>query len=115
MAHAVPARPRDKRTRGTAPVKKFLILNYGFEVPTAEVVNAWTSWFASVERHLVDSGNPFSAGREITRNGTRELPRTPTSITGYCILEAESLDAAERLLAGFPLIESVRIYETVNV
>jgi hypothetical protein len=92
-----------------------MILNYGFETPTAEVVKAWTTWFASVESDLADSGNPFSAGREITKNGTRELPRSPSSITGYCIVNAESLDAAERLLDGFPLIESVRIYEIVNM
>jgi hypothetical protein len=96
-------------------VKKFVILNYGYEAPTAAVVKAWTEWFASVESRLIDSGNPFSAGREISRNGTRELPRSQSSITGYCILEAESLDAAAKLLEGFPLIESVRIYETVNV
>ena len=96
-------------------MKRFVILNYGFETPTAEVVKAWAAWFASVEPHMVDSGNPFSAGREITRNGTRELPRAVHSITGYCILNAESMDHAQQLLEGFPLIESVRIYETVHV
>lgn len=96
-------------------MKKYMFLNYGFEAPTPEVVEAWMSWFASVGDRMVDSGNPFSAGREVTRAGSQELVRGADSLTGYCIVNAESLDDAERLLEGCPIIHSVRIYEAARM
>ena len=92
-----------------------MFLNHGFEEPSPEVVSAWMAWFASVGDRMVDSGNPFSSGREVTRDGNRDLPREPTSITGYCIVSAESMDDAERLLEGCPIIHSVRIYEAASM
>jgi len=32
-------------------------------------------------------------------------------LTGYCILNAESLEEAETLVRDMPIIESVRVYE----
>ena len=96
-------------------MKKFVILNYGFETPTPEIMKAWMDWFAAVGPHMVDSGNPFSMGREITKDGSRDLPLEPTSITGYCIVNAESLDDAQKLLEGCPIIDSVRIYEAASM
>jgi hypothetical protein len=37
------------------------------------------------------------------------------SITGYNIIEAESLDAAEALAKGCPFIASIRIYELWSI
>jgi hypothetical protein len=36
---------------------------------------------------------------------------SPTPLTGYCIINADSLAEAESLVAGMPIIDSVRIYE----
>jgi hypothetical protein len=96
-------------------MKKFVFLMYGFETPTAEVKKAWMDWFTDIGDHIVDSGNPFSMGREVTKTGTRDLPLEPTSLTGYCIINAESLDHAEKLLEGCPIIHSVRIYEAASM
>lgn len=96
-------------------MKKFMLLNYGFEQPTPEVIEAWRKWFAAVGEHLVDGGNPFSSGREVTKEGSRDLPREATSLTGYCIVNAPDLDAAEKLLEGCPIIHSVRIYEAASM
>ena len=96
-------------------MKKYMFLNYGFEDPTPEVVEAWMEWFASVGDRMVDSGNPFSFGREVTSSGSRDLLRDSTAITGYCIVNAESIDDAERLLEGCPIIHSVRIYEAASM
>ena len=96
-------------------MKKYMFLNYGFEEPTPEVVQAWMAWFAGVGDRMVDSGNPFSAGREVTGSGGRDLPREADSITGYCIVNAQSIDDAEKLLEGCPIIHSVRIYEAASM
>ncbi len=53
----------------------------------------------------------FSGGREISKSGTRDLPWGMESITGYNIIEAEDLDAAEEIAQSNPYIASVRVYE----
>ena len=96
-------------------MKKYVFLMYGFETPTPEVKKAWMDWFSAVGDHMVDSGNPFSMGREVTKTGNRDLPLEPTSLTGYCIMNAESIDDAQKLLEECPIIHSVRIYEAATM
>jgi hypothetical protein len=62
-------------------------------------------------RDFVDSGNPFAGGLEVTRDGSHELSSSDAAATGYSIVSAESIEAAERLLEGCPYRTSVRLYE----
>ena len=91
-------------------MKKFMFLHLGFENPTPEIMNAWKAWFESITEKQVDRGG-FSGGREISKSGTKELQWNMESITGYNIIEAESLDAAEKLAQRCPFIAGIRIYE----
>ncbi len=91
-------------------MKKFMLLHIGFEMPTPEVMRAWEAWFASIADKQTDQGG-FMGGREISKRGTHELAWNTESITGYNIIEAESLDAAEKLAETCPFIHSIRIYE----
>jgi hypothetical protein len=59
---------------------------------------------------MVDQGG-FNGGREITKSGTTDLPWDMDSITGYNIIEAEDLDAAEKIAQSNPFISSIRVYE----
>jgi hypothetical protein len=93
-------------------MKKFLILTYGFEPPTEAVKQAWGHWFSAVAHRLVDPGNPFGRGVEITRTARTDLTvDSPSPLVGYCILNAEDMQEAESLVADMPIIDSVRIYE----
>jgi hypothetical protein len=94
-------------------VKKFLMLYYGYEEPTPEVMDAWQRWFASVCDRFVDSGNPLGNCLEVTKTGSRELSPDQGAATGYSIISAESREEAERLLEGCPMISSVRLYEAM--
>jgi hypothetical protein len=58
----------------------------------------------------LDQGG-FSQGKEISGSGALDLPLEAESITGYNIIEAEDLDAAERIARDVPYIASVRVYE----
>jgi len=91
-------------------MKKFMFLHFGFENPTPEIMEAWGAWFKSIADKQIEQGG-FAGGREISKSGTKDLPWNMDSITGYNIIEAESLDAAERLAEGNPFIASIRIYE----
>ena len=91
-------------------MKKFMLLHFGFQKPTPEIMQAWKAWFESISDKQVEQGG-FGAGREISKSGTRDLPWNMDSITGFNIIQAESLDAAEKLARKNPFISSIRIYE----
>ena len=92
-------------------MKKFVLLHYGFETPTQEIMDAWSNWFASIEDKVVENIGPFGSGREITHNGTQELSRDREAITGLTVIRAESMDEAEKIARQNPMITSVRVYE----
>ncbi len=91
-------------------MSKYMILHYGFESPTPEIMAEWGKWFESLADRQVDQGG-FSGGREISRAGTKDLPWGMESITGYNIINAESLDEAEQVALTNPYIASIRVYE----
>ncbi|MEX1038773.1 MAG: hypothetical protein WDZ96_07965 [Acidimicrobiia bacterium] len=97
-------------------MKKYMFLYQGMWDPTSqEMKDAWTNWFAEIGGSIVDGGNPFGEGREVTKDGTRDLPLEPGSTTGYTMIEAESMDDAEKLLENCPIVTSVRIYEAMSM
>ena len=79
-------------------MKKFMYLYVGWGEPTPEVKQAWGDWFAAVGPRFVDSGNPFSGGRQVTKTGSSDLTVESGEITGYSIINAESIDEAQKLL-----------------
>ena len=87
-----------------------MILHYGFEKPTPDIMAAWNKWFESIAARMVDQGG-FSAGKEISRAGTKDLPWGKESITGYNIISAESLGEAELIAGNNPYITGIRVYE----
>ena len=94
-------------------MKKFVFLYQGQGESTADSMKAWGDWFARVGEHLVDSGNPFGAGRQVAPGGVSDLADDVAPITGYSIVSAVDLDAAQKLLDGCPMNTGVRIYEAM--
>lgn len=95
-------------------MKSYLLLHYGFEQPTPEIMEAWGKWFESIKDNTVDMGGHFSAGREISGDGSKDLPLGLDSITGFTIVSAESLDEAEKMAQSNPYISSIRVYEIMS-
>ena len=96
-------------------MKKFVLLTYGYETPTQAIMDAWGNWFATIGDKIVDSGNPFGPGREITHTGTKELPHDLGAITGYTIINADNIDEAVKIAKGCPIITSIRVYEAMSM
>ena len=95
-------------------MKKFVLLHYGFEKPTPEIMAAWGKWFESLKDRITDFGGHFSSGQEISKAGTKDLPLGLDSITGFTIVSAESIDDAERIAQSNPSISSIRVYEVMS-
>jgi hypothetical protein len=91
-------------------MKKFLILHYGFEMPTPEEMDLWNKWFESIADSQIERGH-LPGGREITAAGTKDLPFGKDSLTGYTMIQAESLDEAEKIAAACPIVLSTLVYE----
>jgi hypothetical protein len=96
-------------------MKKFVIFHFGFEMPTPEIMDAWSKWFESIGDKIVDPGSPLGPGREITSKGTKELPVGKESLTGYTVINAKDLEEAEKIAKGCPMITSVRVYEAMSM
>ena len=91
-------------------MKRFMFLHFGFEKPTPEIMEQWQAWFGSIaDRQIGQAG--FAGGREISKAGVADLPWGKDCITGYNIIEAESLDEAVALAQDNPFVTSIRIYE----
>ena len=93
-------------------MSKYVFLFYGQSEPTDDVMAAWHEWFTSIGSNIVDSGNPFGPGREVTGGGSTDITSAMTPATGYSIVTADSLDEAEKLLVGCPA-GMARVYEAM--
>ncbi len=95
-------------------MKKFMFLHFGFEKPTPEIMGAWKTWFESVAENTVENGGFHGGAREISHDGSKDLPMGADSITGYSIINAQSLEDAEKIAQDNPFIASIRVYEIMN-
>jgi hypothetical protein len=91
-------------------MRKYALLSYGFKQPTPEIMTAWKKWFDSIKGNMVEMIG-FGAGRELSAAGIKVLPLDLESLTGMVIVNAESLDEAQKIAAANPYISSIRIYE----
>jgi hypothetical protein len=81
------------------------------------VMAAWGEWMGALGSSLVDIGNPFGVSATVTNGGT-VTDGAASALTGYSILDADSLAAATELAKGCPVLASggsVEVYETIKV
>ena len=91
-------------------MNKYLILHYGFEKPTAEEMGAWNQWFESIADIQIERGH-FPGGSEVSETGGSDLPFGKDSITGYTMIQAESLEEATKISQACPFVQCTRVYE----
>ncbi|MGO8687324.1 MAG: YciI family protein [Candidatus Dormibacteria bacterium] len=102
---------------------KFLLAYHGGGMPEAQeeqakVMAAWGAWFQSVGGALKDPGNPVSQARTVAPDGAVSHGGGANPVSGYSLLEAESLDAAVALAKGCPVLQggaSIEVAETFDV
>jgi hypothetical protein len=97
---------------------KYLLLYAGGSMPETDeqrdaVMKAWDGWFGQIGKGLVDGGNPTSGSNKVSADGS--IKSGAGDVSGYSIIEADSLDAATDLAKGCPVLQggaSVSVYET---
>lgn len=93
---------------------KFVLLYTGGSMPEsdeegAKVMAEWQSWFSRLGAAVDDIGNRFGASASVGQGAT-------TGATGYSVISAESLAAAQELVRDNPQLAAgggVEIHETV--
>lgn len=84
----------------------------------AAVMAKWGVWMEKVGSALADVGTPFGPGTSIVDDGTTGAA---TGLTGYSIVEADSLEHASQLADGHPYLSegagnySVELFEMMPV
>ena len=79
-------------------------------------MKAWDGWFHQLGKGLVDGGNPISASKKVSADGS--ITTGAGDASGYSIIEADSLDAATDLAKGCPVLQggaTVHVIETFEV
>lgn len=94
-------------------MKKYILMSYGFEKPTPEVMTAWGKWFDLIKDKTIDGGGHFAAAKKITKSGSEDLDYNTGSPTGYTIIEAENMAAVEELAQQCPIIDSLVVLEVM--
>ena len=84
----------------------------------AAVMAKWGVWMEKVGPALSDIGTPFGPGTSVVDDGSSG---TALSLTGYSIVEASDMEAAEALADGHPYLSegkgdfAVDIFEMMPV
>jgi hypothetical protein len=101
---------------------KYLLAYRGGGMPATDaereqVMAAWGQWMGSLEDALVDGGSPFGLSRSIASDGS-VADGAPSSLTGYSIVSADTIDAATEQARGCPILASggtIDVYEGIPV
>ena len=94
-------------------MKKFIILQNGYETPSDVIMQEYGKWFASIQEKTVEMST-LGKGREITKSGTTKLSMDLDSTTGFLIINAEDIEEAVKVAESSPIITNVRVYEAMS-
>jgi hypothetical protein len=73
-------------------------------------MDAWIGWMKKHEKAIVDRGAPLGKTKRVTAAGVASVRN---EVTGYTVVEAESLDAAAAMLVGHPHLNMPGAYVDV--
>ena len=81
-------------------------------------MNAWMKWAKKCGDQLVEMGAPLMGGVNLKVTGSA-VP-SKWKVTGYSILQAESMAAAKKLLKGHPHLASskgceIEVYKAISM
>ncbi len=96
---------------------KYVYIYYaGKDSEDAGSAEAWGEWFGKLGSKLIDAGNPFNdGGKAVNKEGVMDVSESP--VTGYSIVEADSMSAATEMAKDCPLMlasgAAVCVYEAL--
>ena len=83
------------------------------EAEGAAVMAAWGAWFGELGAAVVEPGAPVAASSTVSADGVSDGANA--ELSGYSVLQADSLAAATELAKGSPILAAggtVEVYES---
>jgi hypothetical protein len=98
---------------------KFLLAYHGGSMPETpeaqqESMAAWGAWFGALGEAVVDPGDPCFTARTVAADGTVS-PDAPSSISGYTLISADSLDIATSHARTCPVLAGGASVEVIEI
>jgi hypothetical protein len=93
-------------------MKRFLVLYNGPPAPPDATHEGWREWFDNLGDALVDLGSQMTNGVVVHRDGSTS--DETSSLSGYCIIEADDRANTLELVRDHPLLTLVSGY-TIEV
>jgi hypothetical protein len=84
--------------------------------PNDSTMAAWGAWMEGMGKALVDGGHPARMAKTVAAGGKVSSGGGANPITGYTIIEAETIDDAVELSKGCPIFKaggSIEVSELV--
>lgn len=98
-------------------MKKFVFL-YNAE-PNADAeddsMDVWMAWFTSIGESILEMGNPFMPGMNVTSNSATEITVDKNPITGFTVIKAADMDAAIAIAKTCPSKTGLQVYEAIEM
>ena len=66
-------------------------------------MESWMAWADKCGDKLIDLGSPLMGGVKLSPDGNSSMSRK--DVTGYSVIQAESMDEAKMLLGGHPHLQ----------
>lgn len=90
------------------------------EEPSEEVMGQWMKWFEDISESIVDSGEALMpGGSELTSKGVTTLKTEDWPPTGYTVIQAADMEAAQEIAKGCPALNTdtgvVRVLEKMEL
>jgi len=100
----------------------YLLAYHGGGMPDSDdergkVMAAWGAWFAASGGAIKDPGNPVGQTRTVATDGTVSPGGGVNPVSGYTLLEADSMERAVEIAKGCPVLmggASIEVAETFN-
>jgi hypothetical protein len=81
-------------------------------------MEVWGAWFGQLGQAIVDGGNPISQAKTIKSDGAVVDGGGTNPLSGYSLINADSLDHAVTLAKGCPVLTSggsVEVAEAIDM
>ena len=100
---------------------KYVFAYHGGTMPESEeegakVMAAWSAWFEGLGAAVVDGGAPCGQSHTVTASSVA-ADGGANPLSGYSIVNADSMDAAVDMAKGCPILEhgSVEVAECMDM
>jgi hypothetical protein len=102
---------------------KFVLAYHGGGMPEteaeqAEVMAAWGTWFGGLGESVLDRGSPIVVAKTVSSDGSTRDGGGANPLSGYSLVEADSLESAVEIAKGCPVLAtggSIEVCQTVEM